>query len=98
MPFFFLGGGGGGGGGGLNHCGMTPREMQTNQRDVQLLVIDHMQETSDNRRGRSEKVLVLPYDIRIPKIRISTCQAEELRSHRCACACVRVCIRTRVCV
>ena len=42
-----------------------------------------MQEASDNRRGRSEKVLVLPYDIRIPKIRISTRQAEELRSHRC---------------
>ena len=40
------------------------------------------QETVGNARGRTEKVLVYPYDIRIPKVRISTRQAQELRNHR----------------
>jgi len=31
---------------------------------------------------KSEKLLVVPYDRKIPKIRISTGQAEELRDHR----------------
>ncbi|ELU13403.1 hypothetical protein CAPTEDRAFT_108980 [Capitella teleta] len=36
----------------------------------------------DNQKRRVGKVLVVPMDWRIPKIRISTTQAEALRSHR----------------
>ena len=39
-------------------------------------------ETEDRSRGKTEKVLVVPYDIRIPKIRIGTRQARELRGRR----------------
>jgi DIS3-like exonuclease 1 len=43
-----------------------------------------MQDSSGSvgRGGKSEKVLVYPYDIRIPKVRISTRQAEDLKHHR----------------
>ena len=41
--------------------------------------------------GKSEKVLVYPYDIRIPKVRISTRQAEDLKNHRCVCPLLESC-------
>ena len=40
------------------------------------------QEKAEESRGKTERVLVLPYDARIPKIRIGTRQADLLRSHR----------------
>ena len=44
---------------------------------------DMVQEKAEEgSRGKTERVLVIPYDIRIPKIRISTRQADILRSHR----------------
>ncbi|CAI7992116.1 DIS3-like exonuclease 1 [Geodia barretti] len=40
------------------------------------------EEKAEESRGKTERVLVLPYDTRIPKIRIGTRQADLLRSHR----------------
>ena len=49
---------------------------------VMVLVLFLLQECGDSRRGKTSKVLVYPYDIRIPKVRISTRQAEDLKNHR----------------
>lgn len=40
------------------------------------------QENAEGSREKTKKVLVVPYDIRIPKIRIGTRQASQLRTHR----------------
>ena len=41
-----------------------------------------VKENTDSSRGKSERRLVIPYNVRIPKIRISTRQSDLLRLHR----------------
>lgn len=48
------------------------------------LFVASFNESSEGYRRKSEKVLVCPYDVRIPRVRISTRQAEDLRNHRIA--------------
>ncbi|KAL5481237.1 hypothetical protein EMCRGX_G021367 [Ephydatia muelleri] len=52
------------------------------ERRPREYVASFTQESAEHSRGWSERVLVCPYDVRIPKIRISTRQSEELKNHR----------------
>lgn len=52
------------------------------ERRPREYVASFAQENSEHSSGRSERVLVCPYDVRIPKVRITTRQVEELKNHR----------------
>ncbi|XP_064620645.1 DIS3-like exonuclease 1 [Lineus longissimus] len=54
--------------------------LQRNWRDYVASFVEEKESEKSTRRGG--KVLVLPWDYRIPKIRISTRQAESLKDHR----------------